>query len=133
MERSNLELTTLEYLIRLRAFSFSKKCWVYLTLRQKLAFLGILAVMEELEDDNKKTIPLSWLIHESKVTLDENIPTFKKRYGEKVGNSFSRESIRSVIYLGLPLYFSITQHGRAKIVSLTPRAKDFIDWKNKVF
>jgi len=131
MERNNKELTTLEYLIRLRAFSYGKKCWIYLTVRQRLAFLGIMSVMEDIECDGKKTIPLSWLINETKTVLDENITRFKKMYGYKIRNSFSKDAIRSVIYLGIPLYFSITQHGRVKVISITTKTKEFIGWKNK--
>lgn len=80
------------------------------------------------QEYGKKTIPLSELIIESKSYLDDNIAYYKQAYGDRLSDKFSKESIRSVIYLTIPLYFNVIQYNRAKIISLTPKGKDFISW-----
>jgi hypothetical protein len=129
MEKNNRELSQLEYLIRLRAISFSKKCYIYLTPKQRCIFYELIRSMVYFEQEyGKKTVLLSELITDCKATLDGNVAFYQKQYGKRISDTFSKESIRGTIYLTIPLYFNIIQHNRAKVVSLIQRAKDFFNW-----
>lgn len=133
MERNNLELSQLEYLICLRAISFSKKCYLYLTPKQRCIFYELLRSMDYFEqEEGRKTVLLSELISDCKATLDDNVTLYQKKYGNRISNTFSKESIRGTIYLTIPLYFNIIQHNRAKVISMTPKAKEFFDWSEQM-
>jgi hypothetical protein len=83
------------------------------------------------QEDGRKTVLLSELISDCKATLDDNVDLYQKKYGNRISNTFSKESIRGTIYLTIPLYLNIIQHNRAKVISMTPKAKDFFDWSEQ--
>lgn len=123
--------TQLEYLINLRAISYDKKSWVYLTKKQKLAFLTTMIIFAKYEKDGERSVTISDLIFKTKEYLDKNATRWSKKYGSSIGNKFSSGAIRLVIFMAIPVFLTIQQKNFPKIIRLTTIARKFIAWQEE--
>lgn len=130
-KKPNPKVSQLEYLINLRAINYNSKCWVYFSLKQKVIFIEFLRSFRRYENIGKKSVTISGLIDEVKSHLDKDAGWYKKKFGTKTGNTYSKEAIRGTIYLCIPIYLNITQHGRPKIITLTEQTQKFRKWVNQ--
>ena len=120
--------TKLEYLINLRAISYSSNCWFYLSQRQKLIFLSIMFAMDFYEEEGKKSIPISTLIDDVKEQIEKQSDHCGEKIHNKMKGKYSKDSIRSVIYSCFPIFLNVRHYGQVKEIKLTNEARKFIDW-----
>ena len=123
----DFEPTQLEYLITLRAINYDKKDWVYLTLKQRLAFLVMLRYLGKIEDSTT----ICELVYECKKIVDSNAPYWKKEFGKSVGDKFSSGVLRLVVFMAIPIFLGIQQKKFPKIIRLTPLGKKFVAWQEE--
>ncbi|MFW5803883.1 MAG: hypothetical protein ACOCWG_01475 [bacterium] len=130
MPSENRNLTTLEYLINLRAIHYGKKCWVYLTTNQKFLFWNIMLATSGFELEGKTSFTMTDLIKRVQRISEQNLGFANQNKSLNFKLNTSKEAIRSTIYLAIPIFLNITQHGMPKIITRTTQGNKFIEFIN---